>query len=146
MKINEVKDKINASYNTIKKFILSNPDYNETIDNVLHVTDLGYEKLIEVYGIKSGLLSDDSIEFYKIQLKLLHDQLQESRQFNKFFTNQIELKDSESLKNLEEIKNLQLEIHKKDLELHQVKSELEAEKTKSIFKKIFGNRDKGKMG
>lgn len=138
MKINEVKDKINASYNTIKKFILSSPDYHERIDNVLHVTNLGYEKLLEVYGIKAGVLSDDSVDFYKIQLRLLHDQLQESRTFNQMFLSQIESKDSrvEDLSN--QLKNMEKTLHEKELEIIIAKNELSLEKNKSFFKKLFG--------
>lgn len=140
MKINEVKNKINASYNTIKKFILSSPDYHERIDNVLHVTDLGYEKLIEAYGVKVGLLSDDSIDFYKIQLKLLHDQLQETRKINEIFTHQIENKDYEAEENKRKIKELEEQVHQQELEKLELKHELELEKNKSIWKKIF-NRE-----
>ena len=137
MKINDVKDKINASYNTIKKFILSNSKYHKTIDNVLHVTDLGYEKLVEVYGIKAGLLSDDSVDFYKIQLKLLHDQLQESREYNQLFRIQIENKDSKVEDLSRELKELEKSLREKELELIKANHELELEKNKSFFRKLF---------
>lgn len=137
MKINEVRDRINASYNTIKKFILSNPEYNEKKDNVLHVTELGYEKLIDIYGIKTGLLSDDSVDFYKIQLKLLHDQLQESRQYNQIFRIQIENKDSKVEELSIQLKNIEAKLHEKELEMLKVKHELDLEKNKSLFKRIF---------
>lgn len=137
MKINEVKDKINASYNTIKKFILSSPDYHERIDNVLHVTNLGYERLTEVYGVKVGLLSDDSIDFYKIQLKLLHDQLQESREYNQLFKMQIENKDSKVEDLSREVKELEKSLREKELELIKASHELELEKNKGFFKRLF---------
>ncbi len=137
MKINEVKDKINASYNTIKKFILSNPEYHEKIDNVLHVTSLGYEKLVEVYGIKAGLLSDDSVDFYKIQLKLLHDQLQESREYNHLFRLQIENKDSKVEDLSRELKELEKSLREKELELIKANHELELEKNKGFFRRLF---------
>lgn len=137
MKINYVKDKINASYNTIKKFILSNSEYHKTIDNVLHVTNLGYEKLLEVYGIKAGVLSDDSVDFYKIQLKLLHDQLQESREYNQLFRIQIENKDSKVEDLSRELKELEKSLREKELELVKANHELELEKNKSFFRKLF---------
>lgn len=137
MKINDVKDKINASYNTIRKFILSTPEYHEKVENVLHVTDLGYEKLIEVYGIKAGLLSDDSVDFYKIQLKLLHDQLQESREYNQLFRIQIENKDSKVEDLSRELKELEKSLREKELELIKANHELELEKNKSFFRKLF---------
>lgn len=137
MKINDVRNKIDASYNTIKKFILSEPEYHEKIDNVLHVTNVGYEKLLEIYGIKSGLLSDDSVDFYKIQMKLLHDQLLESRQYNRVFANQIESKDSHIAETQIQLRKLEFELHQKELEIQQAKHDLEIEKNKSIFKKIF---------
>lgn len=137
MKINDVKDKINASYNTIKKFILSDSEYHEKIDNVLHVTNLGYEKLVEIYGIKTGLLSDDSVDFYKIQLKLLHDQLQESRQYNQLFRMQIENKESKMEDLSRDLKKLEQILHEKELELIKKNHELELEKNKGIFRRLF---------
>lgn len=140
MKINEVKDRINASYNTIKKFILSEENYHVTKDNVLHVTEEGYDRLVDIYGIKSTLLSDDSLEFYKIQLKLLHDQLSESRRFNQVFTNQIEYKDNQMELLAQSLSAAEKKIYEKELEIQKYQFELELEKNKSIFRKIFSNK------
>ena len=41
MKIKQVEVRINASYNTIKKFVESDPKYNEVIEGVIHVTEKG---------------------------------------------------------------------------------------------------------
>lgn len=138
MKINEVKGRVNASYNTIKKFIQKNPQHYEMIDNILHVTELGYEKLIEVYGLKTDILSEDSVDFYKIQLKLLHDQLQETRQYNQTFRIQIENKDFKVEELSKEVKNIEQRLHEKELEVLKIKNELDIEKNKSIIRKIFG--------
>jgi len=62
------REKNNATYNTIKRFIESDPEYHKKVDNVLHVTDLGIDKLEEKYGIKGEILTDDNIHFYKIRL------------------------------------------------------------------------------
>lgn len=68
LKISDIGKKINASYNTIKKFIESNPEYHEKVDNVLHATDIGIERLEEKYGIRGEILTDDNIYFYKNQI------------------------------------------------------------------------------
>ena len=65
MKISDVEKRVNASYNTIKRFIEKDDSYNEIIENVLHATDLGLEQLEKEYGIRSELLSEDNIDFYK---------------------------------------------------------------------------------
>ena len=68
LKISDIQTRVNASYNTIKRFIESNPKYHEKIDNVLHATDLGVEKLEEMYGLRGEILTDDNIHFTKIKL------------------------------------------------------------------------------
>ena len=81
MKISDVEKRVNASYNTIKRFIQKNDTYNEVIDNVLHATDSGIEQLEKEYGIRSELLSDDNIDFYKNQILFLRQQLEENKHY-----------------------------------------------------------------
>lgn len=68
LKISDIERRINATYNTIKRFIESDPEYHKKVDNVFHVTDLGIDKLEEKYGIKGEILTDDNIFFIKIRL------------------------------------------------------------------------------
>ena len=77
MKISDAEKRVNASYNTIKRFIEKDDNYNEIIDNVLHVTDLGIEQLEIEYGIRTEILSNDNIDFYKNQILFLRQQLEE---------------------------------------------------------------------
>ena len=93
MKISDVEKRVNASYNTIKRFIQKNDTYNEVIDNVLHATDSGIEQLEKEYGIRSELLSDDNIDFYKNQILFLRQQLEENKHYSQAFIKQIESKD-----------------------------------------------------
>jgi hypothetical protein len=79
LKISDIQTRVNASYNTIKRFIESNPKYHEKIDNVLHATDLGVEKLEEKYGLRGEILTDDNIHFYKNQIIFLRQQLEENK-------------------------------------------------------------------
>ncbi|MDE8133657.1 hypothetical protein PT114_08830 [Erysipelothrix rhusiopathiae] len=138
MKISDVEKRVNASYNTIKRFIEKDDTYNEVIDNVLHATDLGIEQLEKEYGIRSELLSDDNINFYKNQILFLRQQLEENKQYNQIFLNQIESRDSEAEKNKKKIKELENKIHQQDLEKLELQHKLEVEKNKSVFKKLFG--------
>lgn len=138
MKISDVEKRVNASYNTIKRFIEKDDTYNEVIDNVLHATDLGIEQLEKEYGIRSELLSDDNINFYKNQILFLRQQLEENKQYNQIFLNQIESRDSEAEKNKKKIKELENKIHQQDLEKLELQHKLEIEKNKSFLKKILG--------
>ena len=137
MKISDVEKRVNASYNTIKRFIEKDDTYNEVVDNVLHATDLGIEQLEKEYGIRSELLSDDNIDFYKNQILFLRQQLEENKQYSQMFLNQIENKDIEAEENKKKIKNLEDLIHQQDLEKLELRHQLEIEMNKSIFKKIF---------
>ena len=137
MKISDIEKRINASYNTIKRFIEKNPEYNEKINNVLHATDLGLEQLELEYGIKAEILSDDNINFYKGQILLLKEQVEDYKKFSEVFTKQIEMRESEAEENKNRIKELEEKLHQNELEKIELKHELELEKNKSIWKKIF---------
>ncbi len=137
MKISDIEKRINASYNTIKRFIEKNPEYNEKINNVLHATDLGLEQLELEYGVKAEILSDDNINFYKGQILLLKEQVEDYKKFSEVFTKQIEMRESEAEENKNRIKELEEKLHQNELEKIELKHELELEKNKSIWKKIF---------
>ena len=137
LKISNIEKKIDATYNTIKKFIESDPEYHKKIDNVLHATDLGMDKLEEKYGIKGEILTDDNIHFYKNQIVFLRQQLEENKQYNQLFLRQIETKEQEAEESKNKIKELKAELHQKKLEKLELKHQLELEKNKSIWKKIF---------
>ena len=137
MKISDIEKRINASYNTIKRFIEKNPEYNEKIDNVLHATDLGLEQLELEYGVRSEILSDDNVDFYKNQIIFLRQQLSENKEYNNLFIKQIEVKDFENEKNKERIRVLEEELHQQEIQKIELKHELELEKNKSIWKKVF---------
>ena len=137
MKISDVEKRVNASYNTIKRFIEKDDNYNEIIGNVLHATDLGIEQLEKEYGIRTEILSDENVIFYSNQISFLQNQLQENKKYNDLFMKQIELRDAE----VEEIKarNFVLEElnRKNELEKLELKHQLELEKNKSLWRRIF---------
>ncbi len=137
MKISDIEKRINASYNTIKRFIEKNPEFNQKINNVLHATDLGLQELEVKYGIRTEILSDDNIDFYKNQIIFLRQQLAENKEYNNLFMKQIETKDYEAEKNENRIKELEEKLHQNEIEKLKLKHELELEKNKSIWKKIF---------
>lgn len=137
LKISDIEKRIDATYNTIKKFIESNPEYHEKVDNVLHATDLGMDKLEEKYGIKGEILTDDNIHFYKNQIVFLRQQLEENKQYNQLFLRQIETKDQEVEEDKIRIKELEEKLHQQELEKLELKHQLELERNKSIWKKIF---------
>ena len=137
MKISDVEKRVNASYNTIKRFIEKDDSYNEIIENVLHATDLGLEQFEKEYGIRSELLSEDNIDFYKNQIIFLRQQLEENKQYNQLFLKQIENKDYESEENKKKIKELEDINRKNEIDRLELKYKLEIEKNKSIWKKIF---------
>ena len=95
-------------------------------------------QLEKEYGIRSELLSDDNINFYKNQILFLRQQLEENKQYNQIFLNQIESRDSEAEKNKKKIKELENKIHQQDLEKLELQHKLEIEKNKSFLKKILG--------
>ena len=137
MKISDIEKRINASYNTIKRFIEKNPEYNEKVDNVLHATDLGLEQLELEYGVKSEILSDDNINFYKGQILLLREQVEDHKKFSEVFTKQIEMRDTEAEENKNRIRELEEKLQQNEIEKLELKHELELEKNKSIWKKLF---------
>ncbi len=137
LKISDIERRINATYNTIKRFIVSDPEYHKKVDNVLHVTDLGIDKLEEKYGIKGEILTDDNIHFYKNQIVFLRQQLEENKQYNQLFLRQIETKDKEAEEGKNRIKELEEKLHQQELEKLELKHQLELEKNKSIWQKIF---------
>ena len=137
MKISDIEKRINASYNTIKRFIEKNPEYNEKINNVLHATDLGLEQLELEYGVKVEILSDDNINFYKGQILLLREQVEDHKKFSEVFTKQIEMRDTEAEENKNRIKELEEKLQQNEIEKLELKHELEFEKNKSIWQKLF---------
>lgn len=137
MKISDIEKRINASYNTVKRFIEKNPEYNEKINNVLHATDLGLKQLELEYGVRSEVLSDDNIDYYKSQIFLLNQQLEENKKYNNLFIKQIEMKDYEADENKNRIKELEKKLHQNEIEKLELKHELELEKNKSLWQKIF---------
>lgn len=148
MKIKQVENRVNASYNTIKKFIEADSSYYEINNNVIHVTELGLEKLEEKYGLKSEVLADHEVIFYKTQLKFMEQQLNEFKQYNQMFLKQLESntelindRDHELEEKNNEIENLKKELLSKELDTIELKHKLDLEKSKSIFKKIFGKRE-----
>lgn len=139
MKISDIEKRLNASYNTIKKFIENNPEYNEKINNILHATDLGLQELEKEYGVRSEVMFDDNVDFYKNQIIFLRQQLTENKEYNALFMRQIETMDTEVEDNKNRIKELEEQLHNNEIEKIELKHELELEKNKSIWKKIFRN-------
>lgn len=151
MKINDVTKRIQASYNTVKKFIEKNPVYYETIHNVLHVTEKGVAALEEEYGLRSEVMSESNIDFYRAQVKFLHDQLEETKRYNQTFTQLLEMNDEEKeqqqqkLKEKEAIlsereqaiKDLENQLNQEALEKLELKHQLELERNKGFFQRIF---------
>lgn len=144
MKIKQVENRINASYNTIKKFVETDTSYYEINDRVIHVSKIGLEKLEKKYGLKSEILSDQEMVFYKTQLKFMEQQLYEFKQYNQLFLKQIESngelisdREQELEKKKNEIDELKKELLSKELDVIELKHKLDLEKSKSIFKKIF---------
>lgn len=137
MKISDIEKRINASYNTIKRFIEKNPKFNHKINNVLHATDLGLQELESKYGVRSEVLSEDNVDFYKNQIIFLRQQLAENKEYNNLFMKQIETKEYEAEKNEIRIKELEEKLHQNEIEKLELKHELELEKNKSIWKKFF---------
>lgn len=151
MKINDVTKRIQASYNTVKKFIEKDPVYYETIHNVLHVTEKGVAALEEEYGLRSEVMSESNIDFYRAQVKFLHDQLEETKRYNQTFTQLLEMNDEEKeqqqqkLKEKEAvlsqreqvIKDLENQLHEEALEKQELKHQLALEKNKSFFQRLF---------
>lgn len=151
MKINDVTQKIDASYNTVKKFIEKNSAHHELVNNVLHVTEEGIKALEEEYGLRSEIMSESNIDFYRAQVKFLHDQLEETKRYNQTFTQLIEMNDEEKeqqqqmLKEKEEalsereqaIKDLENQLHQEALDKQELKHQLELEKSKGFFQRLF---------
>ena len=137
MKISDVEKRINASYNTIKRFIEKKEVYNEKIDNVLHATDLGLVELEKEYGVRSNIISDDNVNYYKSQIFLLSQQLEDNKKYNNIFIKQIETKDVESENNKIRIKELEEKLHENEMEKLELKHKLELEKGRSVWSKIF---------
>lgn len=144
MKIKQAEGRINASYNTIKRFIEQKPEYNEKVEGIIHVTDKGLEELEKKYGVRTEMLSDDNIHFYKNQLVFMEQQLREIQKYNDMFVRQIEMKNEEfNLKEQElydkekRIEELEKQIHRQELKELDLKHKLELEKNKSLWKKIF---------
>ena len=144
MKISQVENRIDASYNTIKRFVEGNELYYKKIDGIIHVTETGILKLEEKYGVKTEVMSDKTISFYKNQIIFMEQQLKEIQKYNESFLRQIEMKDyeykeieTELMTSEKRIKGLEKELHQKDIEKLKLEHELEVEKNKSFFQKLF---------
>ena len=68
---------------------------------------------------------------------LLREQVEDHKKFNDIFTKQIEMRDTEAEENKKLIKELEEKLHQNELEKLELKHELELEKNKSIWQKIF---------
>ncbi len=66
MLINEVTKTINASYNTIRKQILKDSKYYTYTNNILLVSEKGYTMLQDKYGIRAEVMTEDNVNFYKV--------------------------------------------------------------------------------
>lgn len=137
MKIKQVENRVNASYNTIKNFIMKDSNYYEMKNDVIHVTDHGLQKLEDHYGIRGEILTDDNILFYKNQIMFLKKQLDDNKMFSNLFVAQIESKDNELRADKERIKELEKIIHERELNELELKHQLEVEKNKSLWRKVF---------
>lgn len=140
MKIKDVENRINASYNTIKKFVEKDSSYYHKINNIIHVSDKGLEELENKYGLNSYVITDDNVDFYKNQISFLHKQLEENRKYNDFFVLQIENNTIQKDIDQKEIKKLETRNREIELENIELKLKLEQEKNKTIFQKIFGGK------
>ena len=67
----------------------------------------------------------------------LRQQLEENKKYNQLFLKQIETKDYEAEEYKAKIKELEDELHQQELEKMELKHQLELEKNKSIWAKIF---------
>lgn len=137
MKISDIEKKINASYNTIKKFIESNSEYNYKEKNIIHATKLGLQELEAKYGVRSEILTDDNVDFYKSQLMFLKQQLEDNREYSDFFVKQLEVRNDDLKEKDNRIKELEKILQQNEIEKLELKHELELEKNKSIWQKIF---------
>ena len=147
MKINDITNRIDASYNTIKKFVEKSPEYYKKINNIIHVSNEGLEALEGKYGVRSEVMSDTNVDFYKAQVRFMGNQLEEIREYNQVFKKLIETKDHESEARAKEfeqqsnmIKELENRIHQHELEKQEIKHELDLERNKSFFQKIFNKK------
>ena len=95
------------------------------------------QELESKYGVRSEVLSEDNVDFYKNQIIFLRQQLAENKEYNNLFMKQIETKEYEAEKNEIRIKELEEKLHQNEIEKLELKHELELEKNKSIWKKFF---------
>lgn len=144
MKIKQAEERINATYNTIKKYVEKNQDFYQVIEGIIHVTEEGLKALEEKYGIRSDILSDQDIQFYQNQLAFLRKQLEETQGYKNLFVKQLETKDVESELKDQRIQELESKLYEQEkksqeqeIENLTLKYKLELEENKSIWKKIF---------
>ncbi|CAM3711735.1 hypothetical protein ERUR111494_08135 [Erysipelothrix urinaevulpis] len=62
-------------------------------------TDLGLNQLESEYGVKTEILSDDHINFYKGQILLLWEEVEDQNRFSEVITKQIEMRDTKAEEN-----------------------------------------------
>lgn len=144
MKIRDIEERINASYNTIKKFVEADPEYYEKRNNIIHVTNKGLKELEKKYGVRTSVLTDDNIHFYTNQIAFMKEQLRETQKYNDMFLHQIEMRNEEFHQKEQElvqkeikIAELEKQIQEQQLKELELKHNLELEKNKSLWKKIF---------
>lgn len=165
MLVSDVAKRIDASENTIRKHIKTNKNYFTKKDNILHVTDEGLYSLEEKYKFRAEVLSEDNIQFYKARVMSLEGQVKAQLNQLSIYNRQIDqevgrvdmyIKQVEQQTDLvelfkkeiesisEEKKNLEIvlttnqeEINKQKLENERLQKEIETEKNKSLWKRIF---------
>lgn len=142
MLINDVIKKIDASYNTVRTQIKKNNQYYEYKNKILHVTDLGYIMLEEKYGLKAEILSDEDINFYKGQLKLLQRQLE--IQMTQFENYQIQIEQQNKLNLIyqKEIENQTLLRKEQEKKVENLYDQIKKFEEETFFEKFFRKKKK----
>lgn len=143
MKIKETELYVDASYNTIRKFILQNEDYYyKDSSDIIRVTELGLANLQDKYGHKSSVISESDEGYYQAQISVLVQQLEIANKYADVFSNQLSLSNSELEEKNNKIMELESRLHQSDIENLKLEHELKMEINKSVWKKIF---KKGKV-
>lgn len=141
MKIKEIELYVDASYNTIRKFILENKEYYyKDSSDVLRVTELGLSCLQEKYGHASNVISEDNENFYLAQISILKQQLEIANKYSEVFNQQLSISSSEVEVSRLKIKELERALNESNIQNIKLEHRLETEKNKSLWKKIFGGK------
>lgn len=141
MKIKETELYVDASYNTIRKFILENEGYYyKDSSDILRVTELGLSCLQEKYGHVSSVISEDNENFYLAQISILKQQLEIANKYSEVFNQQLSISSSEVEVSRLKIKELERALNESNIQNIKLEHRLETEKNKSLWKKIFGGK------